>query len=72
MLSRRQGHLLWLLAYVADAAHEETTEVAPVAELPGQFSRSYTNYATKLRRHLLHEYDKTVPPMSDRTAVRDL
>ena len=49
-----------------DDASANTTARAHNLTLPLSLSKAYTHYATALRAHLLADYDKGVPPSSER------
>ena len=75
MFTARTTAALCLLLASAHAGHEWSSgdEAAANASaqahnltLPLSLSKSYTHYATQLRAHLLADYDKGVPPSSDR------
>ena len=68
--------LLATLLGVTHASHEWSSadEARSVAqadrlELGASYARSFSHHATVLRKHLLGDYDKSVPPHSNRTST---
>ena len=68
--------LLALFVSVSHASHEWSSadEARSVAqadrlELGASYARSFSHHATVLRKHLLGDYDMSVPPHSNRTST---